>query len=360
MLDGTAPLLETSKASYLQRSGALVGIVSGLGHVALASNSMFSDFHTVLSCLGSPDSTSCYTQVDNQFQSDTFKTIRAIVSSLTPIPTLLGQPNATVSLISRSLNYVLVVAGMSSSGQIQAAGDVDTMVVARSGSWPRIGVITGTVGAVQSSLGLCCVGARNLGITGLSDASGGYDFYVPIGVSGTNYANLTLTASDPITGTTLGSETVDLRGLSTATPVQVPPLTGSGAPSQQSDLSGTWSGNIQESAGACSTTGTMTWTLTQSGTALTGRVLLNATLGGTEDTCLSGPVSITGNVQGSVNGNAVTLTGNATVTFKGDSATGPLSFIATLSGNTITGTTTPGSIGSTMSGSVTHFTLTRH
>ncbi len=82
------------------------------------------------------------------------------------------------------------------------------------------------VAAAQSAIELCCFGAAQLGILGAADPSGGYDMFVPLGVAGTNYSKLTLIAGDFITLKGLASETVDLSGLSTTQPVQLPTMTG--------------------------------------------------------------------------------------------------------------------------------------
>jgi hypothetical protein len=77
----------------------------------------------------------------------------------------------------------------------------------------------------QSSLDLCCFGAGADGIQGITDSSGDYDLFFPLGVPDTDYGALTLTAGDFITGTTWGSETVNLSGVNTSNPVQVPGMT---------------------------------------------------------------------------------------------------------------------------------------
>jgi hypothetical protein len=84
---------------------------------------------------------------------------------------------------------------------------------------------TAGVPAVQSSLDYCCVTA-SLGITGICDLSGNCSVWVPLGVPGTDYSAQTLSVVDPISGSTLGSETVDLQSLTPASPVQAAPLQG--------------------------------------------------------------------------------------------------------------------------------------
>jgi hypothetical protein len=86
-----------------------------------------------------------------------------------------------------------------------------------------LGQITG-LAAAQSSIDLCCFGAGALGIQGIADDSGYYEMFVPLNVSETGYSSLTLSAGDFISGSTWGSETVDLSGLNTSQPLQVPPL----------------------------------------------------------------------------------------------------------------------------------------
>jgi hypothetical protein len=82
------------------------------------------------------------------------------------------------------------------------------------------------IAAPQSSIELCCMGASDLGIQGIADPSGNYDLFVPLEVPSTSYNNLTLSAFDFISDITLSSETVDLSGLNTSQPVQVPTMIG--------------------------------------------------------------------------------------------------------------------------------------
>ncbi len=84
-----------------------------------------------------------------------------------------------------------------------------------------IAEVLGNAGDPQSSLSLYPFGASALQIQGIADASGNYGLFVPLGVPGTDYSRLTLSDG---TGSTWGSETVDLRGLDASKPVQVPPL----------------------------------------------------------------------------------------------------------------------------------------
>lgn len=81
---------------------------------------------------------------------------------------------------------------------------------------------TQDVTAVQDSISLCCLGAGALGIQGLADPSGYADLFVPLGVPGTDYTALTLTAGDFTTGTTTDSETANLSSLTTSQALPLP------------------------------------------------------------------------------------------------------------------------------------------
>ena len=63
-------------------------------------------------------------------------------------------------------------------------------------------------------------------ISTIADPSGNYDLYVPLGTSGFNYSTTTFSLFDPISGTVLGSEVVDLSGSITSIPTMIAPLQG--------------------------------------------------------------------------------------------------------------------------------------
>jgi uncharacterized protein (TIGR03437 family) len=92
----------------------------------------------------------------------------------------------------------------------------------------------------QSGASLCGFGGASLQcLTGIGDVSGNYVLYVPLQVARTNYAALTMSATDPLSGVSFGSEVVDLRGLNTNTPVQVPPISIPTTPPQPGTYAGT-------------------------------------------------------------------------------------------------------------------------
>lgn len=85
--------------------------------------------------------------------------------------------------------------------------------------------ITNTGGTPQSGIDLCCYGARQLGIVSVSDPSGNFGLYVPVGIPLTSYSNQTLNLVDESSGSILTSETIDLSGLGNGSSLTVPRLT---------------------------------------------------------------------------------------------------------------------------------------
>ncbi len=125
--------------------------------------------------------------------------------------------------------YNLTKSGQDADSYTEALNVASQMAVFPSAS-QGFGQLTGkAVGgansgltAPQSSLDLCCFGAADLGIQGITDASGNFDLFVPLGVPDTDYGSLTLHSGDFISENNWGSETVNLSGLKTSKPVQVP------------------------------------------------------------------------------------------------------------------------------------------
>src|SRR5260370_15249503 len=121
------------------------------------------------------------------------------------------------------------------NGSVQQTYTASESIPAQfSGSSPAIGEVQGQINVPsqglatpQTGLEFCCY-EGNLDIVGIGDADGGFVFFSPINVAGTNYSSMTLSATDPLTGSVLGSETVSLSGLSPTTPTTVPTLTISG------------------------------------------------------------------------------------------------------------------------------------
>jgi hypothetical protein len=86
------------------------------------------------------------------------------------------------------------------------------------------------IASPQTGLELCCFGSNSLGLITVADPSGNYELFIPLQAVGTNYSNVTLTAFDPLTSNTLAQETVDVSALTSATPIQLPPIPSASGP----------------------------------------------------------------------------------------------------------------------------------
>jgi Abnormal spindle-like microcephaly-assoc'd, ASPM-SPD-2-Hydin len=232
-LDGVEPVLENSG---WEKTAGLVGLASSFGHLAQAVDSINHDIGESAACLASP---SCTTQqadeLQAELQSHGVEFVSADISAISKVPAMAGleleaQSASSVSQLFDSLAWITGLAG---SGEVNSADQLDAKL-AKKPQLKDLGVVSGVatisnsqgIAAAQTSLDLCCFGASALGIVGVADPGGNYDLYVPMNVPGTDYSNMTLDAVDPFSGIVLGTETVDLTGLSTSTPVQVPTVTG--------------------------------------------------------------------------------------------------------------------------------------
>jgi hypothetical protein len=113
-----------------------------------------------------------------------------------------------------------------------------------------IAEVTGT--AAQSSQGSSLddisisPGPNGQTLSTVSDLSGDYDVFIPLGVSGFDYSNVTITDTDAATSAALGSETVSLAGATTSTPIQEPAISTTSTSGENPDtcLIGTWQGTL--------------------------------------------------------------------------------------------------------------------
>jgi hypothetical protein len=82
---------------------------------------------------------------------------------------------------------------------------------------PNQGLTTPQVG-----FNLCCFNGAE--IVGIVDADGNYESFVPLGAANTDYQGIVVDATYPLTGADFATETVDLSGLTTTTPITIPAL----------------------------------------------------------------------------------------------------------------------------------------
>jgi hypothetical protein len=249
---------------------------------------------------------------------------------------LVGGPFEKIVQATNAASFVLDM--VAESNEAEESGEyapIDLQSVPISNTTPPsspsqgIAIAEGTItvpgSTAQSELDFCCF--NDLGITGIVDADGNYESFIPLGAANTDYGDITLDATDPLTGATLATETVDLSGLDTTAPITLPTLTI--PPPTGGSLTGVWSGPMTANLGGCIFTGTMTWSMTESGTALSGMYQYSGSL-------TSGPVDPCGSTDafndtftGSVSGNTISLTGASDEVIA-----------ATVNGTVITGTMT--------------------
>jgi uncharacterized protein (TIGR03437 family) len=243
---GTACLIglqATLKQSGAGQEAGVAGLALGYAHLAAAMDSLTHSVSAAAFCSGRDGCTSEAEQNDilAELRSDGAQIVSSIVQSIAQVPVMLSLESAppTVKLADLAVKSIAAIVKAGASGQTAVADSTGVSLVSPS-TLPQLsghlGYMTGTVqnagsqgtAAPQNGLNLCCFGASQLGIAGLADLGGNYSVLLPIGVPGTNYSQIAVNATDPLTGASFGSEVVDLTGLNSSTPLQVPPLLGSG------------------------------------------------------------------------------------------------------------------------------------
>jgi hypothetical protein len=225
--------LQASSSTIGPVPAAQAGMITGFGHVYINVNHLLDDIFPIASCNADP---TCINQeaLLMQLQCDAGRVVTSIASTIARIPIVAELENNTASLISGTLGFVSQLANLGNCPGCLTEDDQTTSEVLTAPILGALGQVTGMadisnnqgIAAAQSSLDLCCMGALALGIQGIADPSGDFNLFVPLEVPGTDYSTLTLSAVDPISSNTLSSETVDLSGLNTSQPVQVPTMFG--------------------------------------------------------------------------------------------------------------------------------------
>jgi len=212
-----------------------LGMFAGLAHVQETVNEELAQLIPAATCCADPACTS--TAAGEAMTSAGLQVAGAVGSAMSGAYLVAwGEESALGSTAAAGLDAVGTIAQNFTSGTAEADAALGVTVASSPSLTQKyttgqgLAQMPGTaangndsgIGGPQSSLNLCCLGASALGIQGLADPSGDYDLFVALGVPGTDYSKLTLTASSG--GVTWGSETVDLTGLDTGKPVQVPPV----------------------------------------------------------------------------------------------------------------------------------------
>jgi hypothetical protein len=214
--------------------GEVLGAVAGVISDARILGDAFGDLAAVISGLASGDQNVLNSAVNDLNCLSTFKLVKAgsDLIKLTPVGKLL-----LLKGVATTLNLIDVENEFFNDGSENNACSTG---VNTGKQYPNpfpspdqgIGFITGNavitnsqgLAAAQSGLDLCCFGASGLGIVGVADPGGNYSLPVPLQVPGTDYTSLFAEVFDPVSGIMLTFETVDLSGLNTSAPVQVPPM----------------------------------------------------------------------------------------------------------------------------------------
>jgi len=157
------------------------------------------------------------------------------VGVLKQIATVLETPTAGLSTIA---GLVAAYVNLQESWGSDKIAPIDLQSIPLSNTAPPsspsqgIATVNGTITVANQGISTPQAGASLCGfggdstrcVTGIGDGSGNYALYVPLQVAGTDYGNLTMNAIDPLSGVSLGSETVDLTDLTSSAPGQIPPI----------------------------------------------------------------------------------------------------------------------------------------
>ena len=235
-LDGLKAFGESAGA---EKFVGYVGMVSGLAHFGQAVNSELNFLLPTATCLA----TSCTQDEANSLSSGIEEAGRKVatadasaISSVSKISDLLSN---IASYTSESLQATVTVYEAATDGSLQGLWDATSSAATSAGyqtMLSKLGVVSGDVtisnilGSAASlpavELQQCSTCANIFSVIGMADPGGSYDLVIPLNVGGNNYADMEIVAFDIATGTSLSSEAVDLTGLNTSQPVQVPPMSG--------------------------------------------------------------------------------------------------------------------------------------
>jgi hypothetical protein len=150
---------------------------------------------------------------------------------------LAGGPSAAEALQNTSTvaNFVKTIIELGDSSQTQV-DDTSVSLVNEVPSLPAGEIqgfanVTGTVdvsnsGGITSAQSGVELSSNGIQVFTMADANGKYLFAVPVQIPGFDYTSGTIQIVDPISGTPLGSEIVNLSPLAPGTTIQAPPVTG--------------------------------------------------------------------------------------------------------------------------------------
>jgi hypothetical protein len=236
---GTANRTEVARAAgdgivgLLNESGgrpkAIVGLLTGFDHIATAVDSMLNSISPIAECIATGCGNS--QQLIDDMQNRAYDFVSSYAQTIAHVPEvlMLEAEAVTASNIAESLDGFLKTVKL--LGDASKAHAVDALL-ASSNALKSLGRATGHVkvsnalgtAASQTTLNLCCMTSDDFDISDLADPAGNYDMWVPAGMPGTDYRQMTLSAVDDLSGHVLVSATVDLSTLTATSVITLPTM----------------------------------------------------------------------------------------------------------------------------------------
>jgi len=203
-----------------------VGGFLSLAHINAALESTFHAVSAGAVCMGAASCTDT-SAIQAELNSGSRDFVSTYVQAIAATSASTRFAGSLVNLADQLAAAYRNMQNLYSNGSFKAASATDNMLA--SGSYllgSASGAITqpstSGVAVPQSYLNFCCFGSSSGGVAGLVDPSGNYSLLMPLNAAGTNYSAITMNVVDIASGSTLDTQTVDLSGLNSQTPVQIP------------------------------------------------------------------------------------------------------------------------------------------
>ena len=217
-------------------SSNFVGAVSSASAFGTAVSTQLELLLPTATCLASTTCDSSYAaDLANQEQNAGLDAAKADASLMSSVTALGGFSNEISSLTSESFQAAVTAYQQATNGDTADLSSTSTTAAENLGPViPDLGVVTGNM-SVSNSIGSaasltavqiqnCAGGCGSYNITTMADQGGSYDLVIPFDTGGVNFSSMTIVGYDFATNTGLTSETVNLSGLNTGAPVQVPAM----------------------------------------------------------------------------------------------------------------------------------------
>jgi len=220
---GLAAADATASLSGLDENQWVGGFLS-LAHINAALESMFHAVSAGAVCMGTTSCTDT-SAIQAELNGGARDFVSTYVQAIAATSAATRFAGALVNLADQTATAYDNMQKLYSNGSFKAASATDDTLA---GNAYLLGSASGSItqpsasAAPQSYLSFCCFGSSAAGVAGLVDPNGNYSLLMPQGVAGTNYAAIGMNVVDIASGATLDTQTVDLSGLNSQTPVQIP------------------------------------------------------------------------------------------------------------------------------------------